>query len=483
MQSVRNRASRRDILKSSLGALLLTLLPGSPARAARDREANIMDFGAAGDGSRDDTRAFQRALRARNNLYVPVGTYAVTQITISAGKTIRTDGLGTIFKQLPGQPNPTSIIKIVGSNVVLGSLTCVGNIATDQGEWMHAVEIAADQSTGNLSDIILGDLYGKHIRGDVLMLYARPGYALSSISADNIGGDNVFRNVVSICGTGASGGNIRINRVSGTAVGLYHFDIEPDPGLTPAVGVFVGEIRGRNVGVVGSTGDVYADAIAIDSLDLSPSYSTGSSPDYPTLTFVRPHGLQVRNAKSLKIGTFRASGFDGQAIKYIEGDLQGMALDIDSCRIEDCCRTESNYYTYVLGRGADAKISITQLNATIGRDNVSAFFICDGCSVGSVDVSLTANARLLYACPGATLNNLQVSGSGAGMAAISSSDATFNGGSADFATIAYNCDRLQFKNMTISGSFAGGSPTQEHLIENTTLNGTYYASEVYRPFA
>lgn len=482
MQIAHKRSSRRDLLKAGFGTLLLTILPQTSARAARDREANIMDFGAAGDGSRDDTRAFQRAIRSASNLYVPAGTYAVSQIVVSGGQTIRTDGPGTIFQQLGGQPSATPLIRIAGSNVTIGSFTARGNIETDSGEWMHAVQVIADQATGSLSDIQLGDVLGKDVRGDVLMLSAAPGYSLSRVSAGSIGGDNVFRNVVSICGTGAGGGDVNIARIDGARVGLFHFDIEPDLVGVPVVGVTVGEIRGRNVGVVPPAGDVYADGIVIGRLDLSPDYSSGSSPDFPNVSYVRPHGLLVRNAKSLTVTTFNAQGLDGQAIRYVEGDLSDMTLDITSCAIADCCRTESTYYTYVLGRADGARIRITDLNVATARENTSVFMICDQCSVGSVNASMAPGTRLLNACPGAALSNIRITGSGAGLA-INTAGASFVGGYGSFGAIAYNCDRLVFKDMTIEGVFGGGSMAQEHVLENSTLNGTFYESTIYRPFA
>jgi hypothetical protein len=481
-QLARQRITRRLFLEKTALILVGSVLSGTSAFAGRKLapNANVKNFGAAGDGSRDDTKAFQRALAASNTIVVPKGTYALSQITIPAGKSIQTAGFDSILQQLPGRASATPLIRIVGSNVSLGSFIGKGNIQTDGGEWMHIIQLAADQNTGNLSNIVIGDVIGKDVRGDVLSIWALPGYSLSAIRAGTITGDNVYRNVVSICGTGANGGNIRINRVDGPRVGLFHLDIEPDSWATPAVGISIGEIYGRNVGVNGQTADALADMVEIGTLDLRPDHSAGSSPDYPMTQYVRPHGLLVRNTKSLTISSLNAQGFDGQAIKYVDSDLDSMSLDIDSCTIWDCARADNIYYAFVCGAGPRATIRISALDVVAG-DNINVILLCDRCSIGSITGTLAAGARLLNSCPGAQVRGVQFDGPGG--LAINTNSATFTGGSASSDTVAYNCDDLHFTDMTLSGSFRGGSASQEHVLENTTLNGTYYASDVYRPFA
>lgn len=48
--------------------------------------ANVRAYGAVGDGVTDDTAAFTAALAANNWVYVPNGTYSVSQITLPTGK-------------------------------------------------------------------------------------------------------------------------------------------------------------------------------------------------------------------------------------------------------------------------------------------------------------------------------------------------------------------------------------------------------------
>jgi hypothetical protein len=478
----RRQLTRRLFLENAALALAGGVLSGSPAFAGRKLalKAKVKDFGAAGDGSRDDTRAFVRALAAAKTVIVPKGNYALSQISIPANRNIQTAGFDTILQQIPGRAIGTPLIRITGSNVSLGGFIGKGNIQTDSGEWMNIVQISADATTGSLSNISIGDVIGKDVRGDVLYLSALPGYSLSQITSGTITGDNVYRNVVSIVGTGVEGGNIRINRVDGQRVGLFHLDIEPESRTTPATGIVIGEVYGRNVGVNGQAADAFVDMVEIGSLDLSPAYSAGSSPDYPMTQYVRPHGLLVRNTKSMTVSSLSAQGFDGQAIKYIDSDLDSMLLSIDSCTISDCAQTDDTYYAFVCGAGPRATIRISALDV-VASDNINVILLCDRCSIGSITGTLAARARLLNSCPGAEVRDIQFDGSGG--LAINTNSATFTGGSASSDTVAYNCDDLHFTDMTLSGSFRGGSTSQEHILENSTLNGTYYASGIYRPFA
>jgi len=423
---------RRDILRATSGAIVSSLVPSpvfavpvilSPTLAERPC-VNVKSFGVVGDGSTDDTELLQRLLRSLKAIYLPAGTYCVTQLIVPDGAVIRTDGVNTTIQQLAGQSSATPLIRIAGSNVVVGNFTCRGNIQTDSGEWMHGVQIVADDTTGNLTNVSLGEVVGKDIRGDVLLLAAAPEYTLSAICAKKVSGDNVFRNVVSICGTGADGGKIQIDRIEGERVGLYHLDVEPDVG-TPVADVSIGIVHGRNVGIVAPAANVAVGAVEIDTLDLDPNYSSGSTPDYPHTELIRPHGLQLRNAASVKIGTMNARGFDGQAIRYVDSDLTSMELEVEYCKIEDCCRADIIHPAYILGAGSQAAIHVGRLDVAISRDAISAIMVADCCSVASVNALLAPNTRLLNSCPSAVVNNIEVTGS-YGNLAINTSNATFS---------------------------------------------------------
>src|SRR5690554_3068316 len=73
---------RRKFIAGLAGATALgtPLLAGATPREVASGDANVRDFGAAGDGKRDDTKAIQAAVdAARGAVFFPKGTYRVTR--------------------------------------------------------------------------------------------------------------------------------------------------------------------------------------------------------------------------------------------------------------------------------------------------------------------------------------------------------------------------------------------------------------------
>jgi hypothetical protein len=270
--------------------------------------------------------------------------------------------------------------------------------------------------------------------------------------------------------------------VRGSRVGLYHFDVEPDATSAPAKGIRVGEIVGRNVGVGGHSSEVVADLVEFGSLDLSPAHSSGSSPDYFNSLSFRPHGLTIKDAISVKVGTFKARGFERQAIRYLEGSSSGMRLDITDCDVSECCRNDPVYNAYVIGRPDEAQISIQNLIIRLDRPDSRGLFFCNNANIGAVRGSLADKTIFLWDSAGATIGTLALDAPGS-LLVFNTQGAQFNGGQVSVDGIGHYCDKLTFRDMVLTGQFRGGSLVQEHYLERTTLNGIYYQSAVYRPFA
>lgn len=472
------QSSRRQFVICST-AMLATAFAAAPALSAKKssgRAVNVRDYGAIGDGYTDDTRAFRMAFLQADEVFVPAGIYSVRQIAVPAGKRMVTDGLSTMFRQRPGEQSATPIVLVLGSNVTIGSFSAEGNIHSDPGEWMHVISVVADNRVGDLSDITIGDVVGTNIRGDVLYLGARPGFSLARVTAGNISGDNIYRNVVSITGTGAQGGQIRVDSVRGTRVGLFHFDIEPE--IVPVTGVSVGSIRGQNVSVSGQSAEGRVSEVAMGALELSPEYGQVSVADPLNNQWVRPHALQLRNASNVSVEAFSALGFDGQAILFVESHISGMTLSLKSCQIEDCSRNDERN-AYVVGQQDTSKIQIDQLRVSVPA-NKTALLFCNDCQVGSVEGTFGSGAGLLNSSPGAQIGSLNMSGADA-VLARHTTDALFSGGSASVGTLGYSCDRLRFQDIVLTGSFGGGSSDQQHELIRTTLNNVYYEQEVFSP--
>lgn len=93
--------------------------------------SNVKAFGAVGDGATDDTAAIQSALAVSTNVYLPSGTYIVSNLTVVLDKThIFGDGVGSILKMKAGS---TGFILTVGANrVYIESMAYAGSVATSQ---------------------------------------------------------------------------------------------------------------------------------------------------------------------------------------------------------------------------------------------------------------------------------------------------------------------------------------------------------------
>ena len=75
----------------SLTKVTYSMIEGAPA--------NVLDFGAVGDGVANDTVAVQAAINAADAVYFPTGTYLLDTITLKADSFLFGDGAATIIKQ------------------------------------------------------------------------------------------------------------------------------------------------------------------------------------------------------------------------------------------------------------------------------------------------------------------------------------------------------------------------------------------------
>jgi hypothetical protein len=432
----------------------------------------VRAFGAQGDGRTDDTAAFTAALRAADVISVPAGTFIASQVAVPGGKTMLTQGANTILQQRRGLPSGTPVLRVTGSNVEIGSLKIIGNIATDRGEWMHAIAIHPSRSTGTISDVRIGDIIGENIRGDVVQVYPRAPYDATRILIGRLVGINILRSVISICG----GENIEIGGCTGRSVGYSHFTVEPDAPCTPARNIRVGQVTGRHAIVAPVSASVLAEGVAIEMLDLDPAYSLGSLPHYAQGSWIANTGLLIRNCKSLKIATFRANGFQGPAIKqiYNRGELSSQECQIGQAEIADCNRAASPDDAYIVGVPDVTQLTIERLVIRLDRYGANGIQSFNGARIGEVRAMLGPGTRLFRDLRDGVIGPVYAP-SGAGTLIISGEGTEFRGGDIAVEVLGSYSRRLRFRDATVKGEFVGPG-CNSHQLENATLNSRFYRS-------
>ena len=315
--------------------------------------ANVLDYGADSTGVADSTAAFVLALAASLKIYIPAGTYLVTQIDITQdGTQVITDGMDTIIQQKPavGGNYDLQIIRVMASNVTIGDLQFIGNIATDTGEFNHCIYVY--ENTGALTEIrniTLGNYYATNIRGDVLYV---GGVAVTPIYNVNVGtldGDNIYRSICSITG----GYGVRIQQIYGNRVGYRNIDWETNVGSQKIDDCWVGTIRGGCIQLASDSAALRIGSIQIDQLDLGNAYMQAPT---PFGVFTNPAGPDIGILLSrfdyFKIGSLKLNsyGATGIIISQVGAEAKGQ-LTIDYLEATNIAPTGA-YQTVIESTGA-----------------------------------------------------------------------------------------------------------------------------------
>ena len=162
---------------------------GAVARTVQDklREfVSVKDFGAVGDGVADDTAAVQAAATyaasVKKSLYVPAGTYRLTEmVTVSSG--MYGDGKGeTIFQAVNNGLKNAEIIRIAGAGVY-SDFTVDGAVSADPGSWNSE---NYDSFTGWLPVYIRSnDVTLRNVRAQNALRAGISGWKVSNILLEN----------------------------------------------------------------------------------------------------------------------------------------------------------------------------------------------------------------------------------------------------------------------------------------------------------
>ncbi|RWO08239.1 hypothetical protein [Mesorhizobium sp.] len=370
----------------------------------------LAQFGGDKAGSVEATALITSMLSAFDTIKIPAGTWKVEAITLTAGKTLLTDGLKTIIQQKSGVAIGTRIINITGSNVTVGSFKAIGNIATDTDEQNFVVYV---RGAADISNIVIGDIIAENIRGDAVYIGGLTTAKVTNLSIGNITGNNVLRNVVSITG----GEQISIGAISGNACGYFMFDVEPNANSQKCDLIDVQSIRGHCVGVVGlrAQKDKRIGRVRVGMLDLDPTLTADSTPAYGHRATLIVDAIALRNVEHVQVGMLKARNFGRSAarVTFNHGEYGCGVLDVGIVDIEDCITTDvtslsafivGNVHTFIIRGGhvrlttASHRLLLSNTTGISSTDRINPF----------VDVTVTCNGTLGWGVFGGVYRSCKV---------------------------------------------------------------------------
>lgn len=103
---------------------------GAAYRSSQDKMREVVsvtDFGAVGDGSTDDTAAFVAAFAAAASIYVPIGTWMVTGLTLPQDCRLYGQNKDQSIIKLIDGTDPTAVITVSNTRCSIEDLTINGN--------------------------------------------------------------------------------------------------------------------------------------------------------------------------------------------------------------------------------------------------------------------------------------------------------------------------------------------------------------------
>lgn len=438
---------------------------------------DVRRYGAI-DGGSDSTTAFTNAHASNLSVYYPAGTWNIDTIIITrAGTRVRTDDFGTVLHQRSGTVSGTHIMEIGASNVSVGSMYLSGNIATDTGEQNHAVLV---KGAADFSNIRIGDLYGKNIRGDVLYIGGLLTAKVFDVQVGAVFGDNVLRNVVTVAG----GQDINVTAaVSIGAVGYCVFDVEPNSNNQYCDNITCGYIRGLQCSVAG--GIAYPIGyVEFARMDLDPAYQVNTTPAYTPFTGLKYQALALRNFKSFKTRHMKVTNHDYAMIRHITniGDYAADLVDIEYIEGVNNSVIDPTYDYYIVGGGNVCKafhigggnITLQSGKRFVGLVDYPVIerVVCNGtiayeclaprlaqCRVDSTFDTYVAGHTLGGASPGATFIGCTITFTGAGIGRLTDYE---------------NCTVIDCT--VTANNFMFHTSYSHAAVINSTLNGVYYSN-------
>ena len=426
----------------------------------------------AGTSTQDVTSYINTALSTVNAVLMTDGLYNVTGFNVPAGKRLLTTGQGVVIQQVAGQAVGTRVIRVTGSNVVIGDLYIKGNISTDTDEQQHAIFVQSNATNGNIDNIRIGDIKGENIRGDVLYIGAASTYLTTHVKFGRIVGKNVLRNVVSIAGAQYVTGDAVI---CDTAAGYATLDIEPDAVTTTDISI--GYVRGGVLQCAPPNVANVAKRISIGIADLNPSYQANSTPTYTGYTAQIVNAVWLRNTVGIHIDYLRISGHTGLGVKYVfnVGEQRGQGIDIGYLDASSIGASEATYNAIIEASAVD---SITIHDGSVAHQAVGKAII-QGDSSGSTFTRcimdrIVVDGRVAKFVQKSRFSNIRINSTNATSAFTNCDDCTIMDSDITLPTLIGFSARPVFVNVIASCSTAYFST----VTDATRINCTFGANTV-----
>lgn len=299
----------------------------------------------------DQTKDIQSALNARDTLFLKEGIYIISHLDIPANKVIKTAGFKTILKQKKNYiqsafyDKDKSIIAILGSNVVIDSISCEGNIdSTYMGEQNHGLLILATDK--NIENVFLKGLNVNNVHGDGVCIatYNRNCFP-KNIIANNIIINNCYRNGVSI----SAGIDITLRNIYTAKVGMTGIDLEGDKETpAPIKNINIQDAQLAGLAITGQ--GVIAQDITITNVKID-GLLRGSIPMYPQNFLCE--GLALYKAKNILVDKIHIENIPCYGVKfYAENEGEHIDCIIKNMVMKNTSTNKKQTDGYIFTSGA-----------------------------------------------------------------------------------------------------------------------------------